>query len=85
MIGVIYANARKVLVHILRSKRSLRECLDVQELIEEVKRQVVKLEGWSKMSKHARLKDSDLLIKDLRWGSMNSFLAKEWFNCTWVL
>ncbi|KAN0102766.1 Heterokaryon incompatibility protein (HET) domain containing protein [Hyaloscypha variabilis] len=85
MMGVIYANARKVLVHIPGRNRSLGECLDVQELVEEVKRRVVESGGWSKMTEHDRLKDGDPLMKDLRWGSMNSFLAEEWFNRTWVL
>ena len=36
-------------MHIPGRQRSLRECLDVQELVKEAKRRVVESGGWSKM------------------------------------
>jgi len=85
--GIIYESARRVYVHIPRRQRSLRECLDVQELVEEVKRRVVEWGGWSKIrkSENTRLKDDDPLIEDSRWKSMDTFLSEEWFNRTWIL
>jgi hypothetical protein len=87
IMGVIYESARRVYVHIPGRQRSLRECLDVQELVEEVKRRVVKWGGWSKIrkSENTRLKDDDPLIDDSKWRSMDTFLSEEWFNRTWVL
>ena len=49
LMGVIYRSARRVYVHIPGRQRSLRECLDVQELVKEAKRRVVESGGWSKM------------------------------------
>ena len=43
--GEIYQKARRVYVHIPGSQRSLRACLDVQELVEEVKRRFVESGG----------------------------------------
>jgi hypothetical protein len=85
--GEIYKTARRVYVHIPGRHRSLRECLDVQELVEEVKRRVAKLGGLSKMrkSENARLKDDDPLINDCRWGSVKYFLNEDWFDRAWVL
>jgi hypothetical protein len=87
MMGLIYARAKTVFVHIPGSKRTPREHLNVQELVEDIKGRVVVSGGWSKTSKteNSRLKHDDPFINDLRWKAMSTFLTEDWFNRAWVL
>jgi hypothetical protein len=85
--GIIYARAQTVLVHLAEEKDNTPEgtvwANGVKSIVEEVSQLINSADG--NIANMPVLDSTDLFLKDERWGYLADMLGRPWFTRAWVV